>query len=77
MRELPVSNEAIIAALRRRIDQLIYENAVLQAAIDQLNTPLPQPGVQGSRDRDRAGDGEHDEGYGHGGHPAGISLKHP
>ncbi|MFI6485143.1 hypothetical protein ACIBH1_45045 [Nonomuraea sp. NPDC050663] len=37
MRELPISNEAIIAALRRRIDQLIYENAMLQAAVDQMH----------------------------------------
>ncbi|MFI6485035.1 peptidoglycan-binding protein [Nonomuraea sp. NPDC050663] len=37
MRELPVTSEAIIAALRRRIDQLIYENAMLQAAVDQMH----------------------------------------
>ncbi|WP_345486023.1 hypothetical protein [Planotetraspora phitsanulokensis] len=32
---MTVDTQRIIAALRRRIDQLSYENAVLSAAVDQ------------------------------------------
>lgn len=40
MQDLSIEAERIIAALRRRLDDVTYENAVLSAAVDQLQARL-------------------------------------
>ncbi|MFI6813285.1 hypothetical protein ACIBG7_12775 [Nonomuraea sp. NPDC050328] len=43
MRDLNVEAEAVIAALRRRIDELSYENVLLALAVDQLQEQVGAP----------------------------------
>lgn len=38
--DLHVDPNAVVAVLRRRIDELTYENAVLAVAVDQLQTQV-------------------------------------
>ncbi|MGP3921239.1 hypothetical protein [Nonomuraea sp. 10N515B] len=38
--DVHVDPHAVVAVLRRRIDELTYENAVLAVAVDQLQTRL-------------------------------------
>lgn len=40
MDELRVNPDAVVEALKRRIGELMYENAVLSAAVDQLQADL-------------------------------------
>ncbi|MET7334380.1 hypothetical protein [Nonomuraea sp. NPDC005650] len=40
--DLHVDPNAVVAVLRRRIDELTYENAVLAVAVDQLQVQLRQ-----------------------------------
>ncbi|WP_171074988.1 hypothetical protein [Nonomuraea basaltis] len=42
MDDLHVDPGAVVAVLRRRIDELTYENAVLAVAVDQLQAQLKQ-----------------------------------
>ncbi|MBB5081386.1 hypothetical protein [Nonomuraea endophytica] len=43
MQDLNVEAEAVIAALRRRVDELSYENVLLSLAVDQLQQQLGAP----------------------------------
>lgn len=45
MQNMTVATERIITALRRRIDELTYENVVLSAAVDQLQEQITTPGA--------------------------------
>ncbi|MGI5292640.1 hypothetical protein ACQEVF_58865 [Nonomuraea polychroma] len=40
MQDLAVEPGRIIAVLRRRVEELAYENAVLSAAVDQLRDEI-------------------------------------
>ncbi|WP_433426373.1 hypothetical protein ACQP1V_42775 (plasmid) [Microtetraspora malaysiensis] len=40
--------EQVVAALRRRIDGLVYENALLSAAVDQQQARINELGGGGS-----------------------------
>ncbi|MER6171370.1 hypothetical protein [Streptosporangium sp. NPDC001681] len=42
MHDVAVDPQRIIAALRRRIDELIYENAILAAGVDQLQAKIDE-----------------------------------
>ncbi|GAA0935004.1 hypothetical protein [Nonomuraea longicatena] len=43
MQDLNVEAEAVITALRRRIDELSYENVLLSLAVDRLQQQLGAP----------------------------------
>ncbi|MFI6317270.1 hypothetical protein ACIBG8_07115 [Nonomuraea sp. NPDC050556] len=43
MQDLSIEAERIITVLRRRIDELSYENVVLSVAVDQLQERLAEP----------------------------------
>ncbi|WP_433444543.1 hypothetical protein [Nonomuraea sp. CA-141351] len=52
--DLHVDPNAVVAVLRRRIDELTYENAVLAVAVDQLQAQLKQrEGTAHAGDRSR------------------------
>ncbi|MFI6886747.1 hypothetical protein [Streptosporangium canum] len=42
MQDLTVDPQRIIAALRRRIDELTYETALLAAAVDQQQAKIDE-----------------------------------
>ncbi|MEV4472797.1 hypothetical protein [Nonomuraea sp. NPDC049504] len=50
--DLVVEPGRIIAALRRRVEELAYDNAVLSAAVDQLHDEINElKGANGAGDR--------------------------
>ncbi|WP_433355648.1 hypothetical protein ACQP25_17310 [Microtetraspora malaysiensis] len=54
MQDLVVDQRRVIAALRRRIDELSYENALLSAAVDQQREEIDElRGANGAGDHPR------------------------